>query len=131
MTVALVDASGNTVGTTTTDANGKYFFDVNPGTYSIKVTAPAGYVISPKNQGGDDALDSDLNADGSSDTVTVSGSRFDQARIPPGITWRIPSAATPPVAEPCHGAGFAPVRIANRWLLLAMYSVSPTAIGVE
>ena len=28
-------------------------------------------MISPKNQGGNDALDSDLNADGSSDTVTV------------------------------------------------------------
>jgi hypothetical protein len=34
-------------------------------------------------------------------------------------------------AATCYGPAFAPARIANRWLLLAMKSVSPTAIGVE
>ena len=31
------------IGSTTTDASGNYFFDVRPGTYSIAVTAPAGF----------------------------------------------------------------------------------------
>ncbi|OWK43206.1 hypothetical protein FRUB_02805 [Fimbriiglobus ruber] len=43
-TVVLLDASGNPVATTTTDANGHYTFtDLTPGTYSVQVTPPAGY----------------------------------------------------------------------------------------
>jgi hypothetical protein len=41
VTVTLLDAAGNPVpnGTATTDANGNYFFRVEPGTYTIQVDA--------------------------------------------------------------------------------------------
>ena len=48
------------------------FFDVEPGTYSIAVTAPAGFVVTGQNLGGNEATDSDIDpATGMSDTVTV------------------------------------------------------------
>ncbi|MCW5614305.1 MAG: hypothetical protein KIT32_04230 [Rhodocyclaceae bacterium] len=60
------------IGSTTTDASGNYFFDVEPGTYSIAVTAPAGFVVTGQNLGGNEATDSDIDpATGMSDTVTV------------------------------------------------------------
>mgnify|MGYP002143542317 CR=1 FL=1 len=40
------------VATTTTDASGAYHFDVNAGTYSVSVQAPAGYAAAPQGQGG-------------------------------------------------------------------------------
>jgi protocatechuate 3,4-dioxygenase beta subunit len=45
--VALLDAAGTVVGTTTTDAGGKYRFDnLAPGAYTVRVTPPAGFVSS-------------------------------------------------------------------------------------
>ncbi len=45
---------------TFTDANGNYLFDgLMPGTYSVQFVAPDGFIASPENQGGDDAVDSD------------------------------------------------------------------------
>ncbi|WP_196777744.1 SdrD B-like domain-containing protein, partial [Lentzea aerocolonigenes] len=60
------------VGTTTTDANGFYQFTGLPaGSYSVKFTAPAGMVASPQNQGGDDAVDSDGDAGGTTQVFTL------------------------------------------------------------
>ena len=65
VTVHLLDSGGAVIGTTTTDANGLYHFtNLVPGTYSVEFVPPAGYVISPANQGANDAVDSDA------DTVT-------------------------------------------------------------
>ena len=68
VTVNLCDAAGNVVGTTTTNAAGSYGFDVAAGTYSVRVVAPANYVITAKDVGGNsaasDALDSDIDATG-------------------------------------------------------------------
>lgn len=54
---------GSTTYTTTTDANGYYYFtdiyDLANGGYSLTFTTPGGYTPSPANQGGDDAKDSD------------------------------------------------------------------------
>jgi hypothetical protein len=45
---------------TTTDASGKYSFGgLCAGTYKIDVEEPAGFVFSPSDQGGNDAIDSD------------------------------------------------------------------------
>ena len=71
VTVTLCDAAGNPVSTTTTNASGGYGFDVAPGTYSVKVTAPADYFITTKDAGGDDAKDSDIDAAGKSGNYTL------------------------------------------------------------
>ena len=66
VTVKLLGADGVTVlGTTTTNASGNYnFADLAPGAYGVQVVRPATYETSPKDQGGNDALDSDANAAG-------------------------------------------------------------------
>ena len=72
VTVTLKDASGNDVDsnltlagvqptTTTTNASGIYSFTVPAGTYTVQVTPPSGYSVSPQNQGSDDAADSDIS----------------------------------------------------------------------
>ncbi|NDY93734.1 SdrD B-like domain-containing protein, partial [Ideonella livida] len=71
VTVTLRDAAGAVVATTTTDANGQYRFEVLPGTYSVGVSAPAGYSISPADQGGNDAADSDIDAAGNTAAITL------------------------------------------------------------
>ncbi len=46
--------------TTTTNANGAYSFqNLSAGNYTVSFTTPAGMTVSPSNQGGDDAKDSD------------------------------------------------------------------------
>jgi hypothetical protein len=64
--VTLLDVFGNPVGSPlTTDANGNYLFTgLKPGTYSVqfdKTTLPAGYTFTSKDQGLNDAADSDAN----------------------------------------------------------------------
>jgi protocatechuate 3,4-dioxygenase beta subunit len=69
--VDLKDENGNVVKTTTTGADGKYSFTVDPGKYSVSVTAPAGMTATGQH-GGADGVDSDINAGGQSDLVTLS-----------------------------------------------------------
>ncbi|KAB2964537.1 SdrD B-like domain-containing protein [Zoogloea sp.] len=62
VTVKLIDAGGSVVGTTTTGADGSYLFNnLAPGDYSAQVVAPTGYFLSGKDQGGNDAADSDFD----------------------------------------------------------------------
>ncbi|MFT3893586.1 MAG: SdrD B-like domain-containing protein [Anaerolineales bacterium] len=50
------------VATTTTAGNGQYLFsNLIPGDYYVDFIPPAGYVVSPQDQGGNDATDSDAN----------------------------------------------------------------------
>ncbi|WP_374359966.1 SdrD B-like domain-containing protein [Pseudoduganella danionis] len=69
--VELKDGSGNVVASTKTDANGKYHFDVNPGTYSVTVQTPNGYAVTTKAAGGNDATDSDIDAQGNTASITL------------------------------------------------------------
>lgn len=67
-----MDGAGNAVAlSTTTDGAGAYAFDVEPGTYQISVTPPAGASFTSQDQGGDDTVDSDVDATGVSSSVTV------------------------------------------------------------
>lgn len=62
VTLALLNSSGAVIATTTTDATGLYkFANLAPGTYSVRVTPPSNYSLSAKDQGADDALDSDFD----------------------------------------------------------------------
>ncbi|MGE5352872.1 MAG: SdrD B-like domain-containing protein [Acidobacteriota bacterium] len=73
VTVQLYKCSDNSlVATTTTNPNGMYLFSNLPaGDYYVKVTVPAGYSVSPANQGTDDAKDSDIGNDGKTACVTL------------------------------------------------------------
>ena len=61
-TVILRDpATGGTLASTTTDTNGQYWFnDLEPDAYQVEVTINVSFTFSPVDQGGDDALDSDI-----------------------------------------------------------------------
>jgi len=77
VTVKLLDASGKTIATDTTDNQGLYGFGkLKPGTYSVMVNVPGGYTISPANQGGNDAKDSDINANGMTPQVTLKSGEY-------------------------------------------------------
>ncbi len=73
------------VDTQITDTNGEYLFeDVAPGTYCIEFdssTLPNDYFFTAQNQGGDDAQDSDVDADGKTTSFTVTGGQGD------ALTW--------------------------------------------
>ncbi len=73
VTIKLVDAvSGDVVQTTTTDADGNYSFDLVPvGDYKVMGVAPDGTEFTIQDAGSNDAIDSDVDANGMSGTVTV------------------------------------------------------------
>ncbi len=68
VTINLFDSSDVLIGTTTTDINGDYYFiNIPTGTYYVNVdpttnTTGLMYEFSTMDTGGDDALDSDINA---------------------------------------------------------------------
>ena len=91
VTVDLKDEDGNVLRSTVTDSNGNYQFVVDPGTYSLGVTAPRGMKLSPLDQGGNDSTDSDFDpstnmtanftvAEGE-DKDDVDGGLFDTAEL--------------------------------------------------
>lgn len=59
--VILQAPDGTNLDTTFTDANGFYHFDVLPGDYKVSFIAPPGLLFTQPNQGGNDALDSDVD----------------------------------------------------------------------
>ena len=69
--VTLLDSAGNPTGTTTTDSNGAYSFTgLVPGSYQVQV-ATTGYSISPMLAGSDPTLDSNLNPETGTASVTL------------------------------------------------------------
>ncbi len=66
--------------TDTTDANGQYYFNVNPGSYFVKFDVPSGYGITlPNNVTGDDLGDSDVDNNGKSTMITVVDGTIDHS----------------------------------------------------
>lgn len=62
VTMQLKDCAQNVIRTTTTDGNGNYSFgNLSAGCYIIGIVVPGGFQISPKAQGTNRALDSDIN----------------------------------------------------------------------
>jgi protocatechuate 3,4-dioxygenase beta subunit len=63
VTVNLYDSNNVLTGTTTTNANGLYhFIDLPPGVYYVEFVPPTGYILTGQDQGADDAVDSDADA---------------------------------------------------------------------
>lgn len=72
VTINLLNAAGDVVDSTVTDADGNYRFDKVPvGDYRIEGVAPDGRKFAPQDQGHDDSIDSDVNSAGQSDLITV------------------------------------------------------------
>lgn len=62
VSVNLYDSAKNLVNTVITDAKGRYqFADLTPGDYYMHFVPPAGYVLSPKDQGKNESRDSDAD----------------------------------------------------------------------
>lgn len=72
-TVKLLNNLGVQIATTTTDSSGLYSFTgLIPGTYTVEVVTPAGFVkLTAKAAGSNTAKDSNLNPDLKSDPVTL------------------------------------------------------------
>ena len=73
VTVELFHSGGASAGSTTTDANGFYSFTgLTPGDYYLKFSnIPGGYVLTDKDQGGDNSLDSDADPSTGQTAVTT------------------------------------------------------------
>ncbi len=72
VTATLYTSAGDYFAETTTNSAGQYeFSNVGPGNYFVVFTAPTNYAFSPKDQGGNDTLDSDANASGQTDTFSL------------------------------------------------------------
>ena len=89
--VSLFDTYGVAVDIVTVTASGAFSFTVPAGTYFLNVIAPAGYVFSPQNQGGDSSLDSDVDPlTGLTGAFSVAPDRWTTAATPAFIWRRLP-----------------------------------------
>ncbi len=81
VTVKLLSSNNTVLSTTTTGAEGQYLFsDLSAGDYKVQVVAPGGYLISAKDQGGNDATDSDIDSTGTTVVTTLTAGEND-------LTW--------------------------------------------
>ena len=89
VTVNLLDAAGNQLATTTTDATGNYIFDDLPaGDYIVEFVDPEGRLFTAPNSG-DDALDSDAGPNGQTAVINL-GPGEDDETVDAGL---VPPAA--------------------------------------
>jgi choice-of-anchor A domain-containing protein/uncharacterized repeat protein (TIGR01451 family) len=82
VTVKLYKCDNTLAGTTVTSMDGNYTFtNLGTGSYYIKVVVPEGFAITLQDQGGNDALDSDIDSDGKSKCYTPAGCKCDYDKI--------------------------------------------------
>ncbi len=98
--VNLYDANGNLIQRASTDSNGYYGFNVQPGRYSIAFEQLKGYGFSPAATGSRD-LDSNVDpASGRAQvTVTSDDLSIDAGFVPTGKAAATPDASRLPVAQ--------------------------------
>jgi len=95
ITLVLLNAAGQPIATTTTDAFGNYKFSGLPaGDYSVRITPPANYSLSAKTQGADTNLDSDFDPiTYTTGTVTLTAGQ-NRTDIDAGLKFTQPSTAS-------------------------------------
>ncbi len=83
--VTLKDGAGGTVGTATTDANGKYGFEkLKDGTYQVCFAVPADFTVTREDAGNDDQ-DSDADPDGCTAPRTLGGPKREDFSVDLGL----------------------------------------------
>ena len=106
VTMQLKDCAGNVIRTTTTNASGAYSFTgLSAGCYIIGIVVPGGFQISPKAQGTNNNLDSDINiGNAMSDAINL-GAGQNITNIDAGINQPTAPTATPtPTPAPQLGS---------------------------
>jgi protocatechuate 3,4-dioxygenase beta subunit len=101
VTVTLFDATGKVVGTTVTDAMGKYKFDkLLPGDYTVGFTPPANYTFTPTSSSADNQNNTNSDANptvgpmfGKSGVINLSANEFDST-IDAGLILPTPTTAS-------------------------------------
>jgi hypothetical protein len=98
--VDLYDASGNLIQRASTDSNGYYGFNVQPGRYALAFQVPDGYEFT-RAHAGDTASDSDADPDSGRAQVSVAADdrTVDAGLIPAPEAAASPTSSTPPLAE--------------------------------
>ena len=72
VTVRLFDAEGVELDSTTTDNSGRYSFrELWYGEYHVEIDIPGGYKASPRDQGADETVDSDIDSSGVMSPTTL------------------------------------------------------------
>lgn len=90
VSVDLQDCQGNSLGSTASNSNGFYQFSgLPPDSYSLRVIPPAGFHLSPADQGGDDNVDSDPESNGATGCIPLVSGEQNPA-VDAGITRSIP-----------------------------------------
>ncbi len=94
--VGLYDAAGNFLSATITDASGAYHFTglAYGQTYRVQVFPPSGYTTSPRDQGSDDMLDSDVDVATGQTPIFALTDGLDPSRWDAGLVYGI--ACEPP-----------------------------------
>lgn len=78
VTVNLYGSSWQLVNSNITSNGGRYIFSqIQPGSYYLEFIAPAGRTFSPKNMGGNPALDSDADGLGKTSLITLGAGQED------------------------------------------------------
>jgi hypothetical protein len=67
LTVRMLDSLGNPASELLTDNEGRFVFDVLPGSYRLQVVVPSGASVSPQDEGDEEWDDSDIATTGLSD----------------------------------------------------------------
>lgn len=125
--ITLFDNSWTNIASTTTDENGNFLFtDLPPGEYILEFEPPSGYFFSPKDQGNDDALDSDANiATGQTEIITLTVGESN-LNMDAGL-WEISGAPTDPAdeeenedgTEEDDGSSASSLRLHGKWIRTA------------
>ena len=111
----LKDCAGNLIRTTTTNSSGAYSFTgLSAGCYTIGIVVPGGFQISPKAQGTNNNLDSDINiGNAMSDAINL-GAGQNITNIDAGINQPVAPTATPtPTNTPAPQLGSLGDRVWN------------------